>query len=277
MSTIPSLFSVAAKELGIKNAFIDAEKSMLILHFANKNHFISNTKIGLIRNSEEVLGVDKAYQYELLKEKMIQPKTISYLDFHSKFSKLASFKSHEEIRKDIMRNFKFPLIVKKNRGNEGVNVYLVSSEKELEEKIKYIFNLHDKDYDYVLLAQEYIKPSREYRVLVYNQKIALVYLKDNSHATYAGNLSPLHWQNAKTVEVTDSKIMESLNHLCESFFEIWPLKYGGLDIIEDEMGKFWLIEVNTSPSVALFIKDNGNEKIIKLFQEILLELKAKYS
>ena len=49
-------------------------------------------------------------------------------------------------------------------------------------------------YDYIFLAQEYISIAQEYRVLVYDNELQFVYLKDNSEADFTGNISPLHFE-----------------------------------------------------------------------------------
>ena len=47
------------------------------------------------------------------------------------------------------------------------------------------------------------------------------------------------------------------------------IAYVGLDIALDEQGVYWLIEANSHPNFDVFIRDNGEEAIINLFQMIL--------
>ncbi len=273
MGAATHYLSVTAKKLGISYSFIDEHESVLVLHFPHKEHFVINTKLGLISNAEETLGLDKAYQYALLAGKIAMPKTKSYVDPASKkYQPFAEFSTQADIQTDIEKSFSFPVIVKMNRGSEGDHVFLVQSSAELTEKIAAIFNQQDQFYDYVLLAQEYVPPVKEYRVLIYHNQMKFAYLKDNSEAHFSGNLSPLHWQAAKAVDETDSQKLLQLAEVCKQFFTAWNLPFAGLDIIEDRQGKFWLIEVNTAPSLAMYIKDCGPEKVIRLYEEILVDL-----
>ncbi len=276
MNNATHYMSLAAKKMGIPFDFVDEYQAVLVLHFPNHEHFIVNTKFGLVSNAEEYLGKDKDFQYTLLKKHVSVPKTRSYLDPKSNYGKLAKFKTQAEIATDIEMHFSYPLILKKNQGSQGLNVFLVKNSQDLREKVAEIFNLQNSEYDFVLLAQEYVKPVKEYRVVVYHQKISFAYIKDVSQATFSGNLSPLHWENAKALLVEDEEKLAQLEDLCQHIYEAWPIEYAGFDIIEDSENKLWLIEVNTNPSLAIFMKDNGEQHVEKLYLEILADLKRKY-
>ncbi len=275
MGVATHYFSLAAKKLGIPFSFLDSAESVLVLHFPHKDHFIVNTKLGLISNAEETLGLDKAYQYELLQDKVRMPLTKAYLDPKSKYQQFATLSTVQAIQEEIEKQFSFPVVVKRNRGSEGEHVFLVNSPTELQDKIAVIFNQQDSLYDYVLIAQQYIQPVKEYRVMIFDQKVQFAYIKDNSQATFTGNLSPLHWEKALAVDVADDVTLQKINDLCQKFFSAWKLKFAGLDIIEDERGEFWLIEVNTAPSLALYVKSCGEEKVIDLYDKIMSDIASK--
>ncbi len=277
MGTATHYLAQTAKLLNIPFSFVDLDESVLVLHFPQKDHVVINTKLGLITNAEEILGLDKAYQYQFLENKIALPQFRSYLDIHSKYGKFARFHSAEEIKQDILRSFSFPIVIKKNRGTEGENVFLVENETELTKAIAQVFNRQDWNYDYVLIAQKYIQPVKEYRAIVYHQQLEFAYSKDNSQAVLRGNLSPLHWERAQAPEVTDQQKIDQLDEFCQQFLKAWPLHFGGLDIIEDQTGKLWLIEVNTAPSLAFYIKDNGPEKVVGLYTKIIKDLQEKYA
>jgi hypothetical protein len=278
MITSTHLLTEAAKRLKIPYTFIDKNQSFLVLHYPGKNHYIINTNLGLISSSEEKIGRDKAYQYQLLEKSSLLPKFKTYIDPASvKYGEFAEFNTNIRILDDIENNFAYPLILKKNQGQEGVNVFKVNNRNELERDIKQIFNLRDSEYDYVLLAQEYIEAKAEYRVVIHNGEIVLAYTKDNADSKYRGNLSPLHYENAKAVELKDAGIQTRLQGVVDTIYGLWPVKYAGIDVIESQNGKLHLIEVNTAPSLAYFVKDNGEEKAIEIYSHVLLDLRELYT
>lgn len=277
MGTVTQHIAFIAKQLNIPTEYIDEFETVLLLHFPKKDHFIVNTKLGLISNAEEYLGKDKAFQYSLLKNAVSIPETNSYLDSQSQYGKFATLIDQSQIASDILGTFSLPCIVKRNQGSQGSHVFLVKNAAEVSQAIAHIFNLNSHEYDYVLLAQRYIAPVHEYRVIMYHNQIAFAYLKDNANATFKGNLSPLHWEKSKAVLVTDNSKIVEFQKLGQNISKAWSVEFAGLDVIEDKAGTFWLIEVNTNPSMALFEQDNGARQVLELYTKILTDLQVKYA
>jgi glutathione synthase/RimK-type ligase-like ATP-grasp enzyme len=275
MTIIVNILTKVLKKLKINYSYVDNEKTFLQLNFPKRKHFIINSTLGLISNSESKITLDKTYQYLLLKNILPIPKTKSYFDPLSKYTDKTKSKSIQKIKEDISKNFTFPIILKKNRGAQGINVFKINNSKELTKYIKIIFK-KDENYDYICLAQDYIKPKKEFRVIVYDNNISLAYQKNINNATFKNNLSPLHWENSKTTLPHHSDI-KKLKKIILALTKTWPIKYAGVDIIEDINKKLWLIEINGSPSIAHFVKDNGESKIIPMYKKILLDLKKCYS
>jgi glutathione synthase/RimK-type ligase-like ATP-grasp enzyme len=151
-------------------------------------------------------------------------------------------------------------------------VYLCREPRQVAEAVASIFDPHSKSYDYVALAQPWISDAIEYRAIWFNEEIPLLYRKDVTRARFAGNLSPLHWENARAVPVDDlSRIRVFLNFL-QPLPDILDLGLAGLDVLEDRDGRLWLLEINSQPDFALFIRDNGDERIVALYRKFLGDL-----
>jgi len=90
---------------------------------------------------------------------------------------------------------------------------------------------------------------------------------------FVGNLSPLHWENSKSVLIDDKNFLTKMSAFIKPVFSKIDLKYAGLDIIEDKLGKLWLIEINSQPGFTYFIRDNSDKEIIKMYRKILLDLR----
>jgi glutathione synthase/RimK-type ligase-like ATP-grasp enzyme len=267
-----NLIVQACEELNIKFSYVTKNKTVLAIHLANKDHYIINSNLGLISNTQADLCKDKGYQNELLCNVVSMPTTISYLDPHSKYKEFAIFKSHQEISNDIEKNFSFPTIIKKNTGIEGENVYLCNDKEEITKAVKTIFNKQDRLYDHVLIAQKHIKIKNEFRAIFYKHKLKLLYKKDINQATFIGNLSPLHYKGAKAIEINDINFQEEINQFIAPIFSKLDLTYAGFDIAKDEEGKLWLIEINSVPGYAHYLENNEDDKLTTLFKQILSDL-----
>ena len=81
------------------------------------------------------------------------------------------YKTIEAIENKILKEFELPVIIKRNRGATGKNVFLCQKEENMADYVNRIFNINNKNYDYVALAQEYIKIDCEYRAIFFDKKI----------------------------------------------------------------------------------------------------------
>jgi glutathione synthase/RimK-type ligase-like ATP-grasp enzyme len=268
-----NLIIQACKELEINFSFATKNKTIITLSKPNGDHFIINSNFGLTNSTEAHLCLDKAYQYELLNKVISMPQTLSYTDPLSKFGKFSKFKSHQGIIKHIEQQLDFPLIVKKNTGTEGENVFSCQNKDKLTKAVKTIFNLNHHLYDHVLLAQLKIEIKNEYRAIFYKQKLEILYKKDNNQAKFIGNLSPLHFERSQAVDLTNQKLINKITKFITPIFKKINLTYAGFDIIEDNNNKLWLIEINSIPGYAHYLENNPKEKVLKLFKKIILDLK----
>jgi glutathione synthase/RimK-type ligase-like ATP-grasp enzyme len=267
----------ACNDLRLEYSQIDNHGDFFQVKIKNKLFFFHDVVTPL--NSEIVskIALDKEFTYQLLNQSINMPKTMGYLDPEVKREKLnyVKFKNIHEIVSDINKYFEFPVIIKRNSGRAGNNVFLVNNDSEIEESLNIIFSKNTKKYDYIALAQEKINIQKEYRVIVLDGNIQLIYLKDNSNGKFAGNISPLHYENANAVLILDDGIKTKLQKFIEPIFDRLDFKYGGLDIAVDESGKLWLIEINTKPGFEYFAKDNGAEAIVDLYKNILRSLDGR--
>jgi len=199
------------------------------------------------------------------------PKSASYIDPQGSkaYKEFVEFESYEEIKTDILSSFGVNCILKKNRGSQGRNVFICKTANDIQSAIERIYNKTSRQYDHVLLAQEYVTFKHEFRVLVFNRRILLIYEKDVSNAKFVGNVSPLHWEGAKAVIVKDNELSGRIDTFITPVYEKLDIQYGGFDIGMDDKGYFWLIEINTQPGYNLLVRDNGEEVLIDLYRQIL--------
>ena len=196
------------------------------------------------------------------------PKTKGYLDPNCllEFRKYCKYGSNIEVQNDIIENFAFPLILKPNKGSMGLGVLKIDNIDELTAGIEIAFNQENKLYDYVMLVQEYIDIKQEFRVFCVDRIAELVYLKDNSLAQFDGNLSPLHWVGSSPKMITNNELLTRIQTFINPIFAQIPVFWSGLDVVIDQYDKMFLIEINTAPSLSIFLEHNPDVVVYHLYQ-----------
>ncbi len=261
----------ACQQLNISYEILHRYQNLVRIKLNQKYYYFVNYTTPF--NSKPLTEIlkDKEYTYELLKNVINMPKTIGFLSpfCAEKYQQYLEDKTLAAIEKKILDEFKLPIIIKRNRGTTGKNVFLCENRAEIASYLNKIFDIKSKDYDYVALAQEYIKIAHEYRAVFFNQKLLLLYEKDKSPATYTGNLSPLHWEGAKARQITNAHIISGIENFVQPIFQELPVNYAGFDIALDNNQKYWLIEINSAPNYDIFTQDNDPKIIVKMFQEML--------
>lgn len=225
-------------------------------------------------NNEVVVKIahDKSFTHDLLANVVPMPRTQTYMDPQAEemFQPYVRFHTQVEIVADIEQHFSYPLVIKKNSGSRGELVTVVPDKAGLAAAVAAVFNQQSRHYDYLLLAQERLAIEREWRVVVWQQKIAFWYEKDISQATFAGNLSPLHWSQARAVLKQDAQQEAAFYQLLTLLFAQLDVVYGGLDIAQTKDGRLYLLEINTQPGYTMFVRDNGPAAVVALYKQMLL-------
>jgi glutathione synthase/RimK-type ligase-like ATP-grasp enzyme len=254
VANIKSLIK-ACEEMQIPFHLVHPDNDFLSVDLAKQYYFIH---CATPFNSQDTarICVDKDFTYKLLRNAIKMPPTVSFLDpEYSEFKSDQKQDSIEDITQQILEQFKLPVIVKMNSGSRRRNVYKCGSSSEIESSLKNIFNQDSKNYDRIALVQEMIEIKDEFRVVVFDQEIMLVYKKYSF------------------IPVEDVELINKLQDFIKPIYKDFNLIYGGLDIALDVRGDLSLIEINSSPWFGPYINKNGDEKIIELFKKSLNYLK----
>ena len=271
-----SLLLKACENLNISYEIIHPSENLIKIKLNNKLHYFCNYATPLINQAVAQLIKDKEYTYHVLNKNVKLPRTVGFLSpfCDIQYKIYLKFPTIQDIVLEIKNNFETPVIVKRNSGSSGHNVFLCHNQDEIETALKEIFNINHK-YDYVALAQELISIKSEYRAIFLNKELVLLYEKDITDAKFVGNLSPLHWDGAKAKYINDPQILSDIANFAKPVFEELDLDYGGLDIVLDQGNKYWLIEINSHPNFSIFTRDNGEEHVLKVFEKMLISLASK--
>ena len=181
---------------------------------------------------------DKDYFYSFYNDVVRMPKTMSFLNPYSaeKYDQYLDSVTIFGIIEQIEAAFSYPLIVKKNRGSWGSNVFKVDNRRSLEKGLLDIFNMSSSRFDYIGLAQEFIDIEIEYRAIFLNGEYQFAYEKVVGNADFSGNLSPLHWEGSEARIVRDEAVKHALNAFCVPLFSKLMISFCGLDIAQDAQG-----------------------------------------
>lgn len=266
----------ACENLKIPYTFLDENQNFVRIDLKKPYYFINFTS-PFGRHDIVRVCRDKEFTYRLVKHAIRTPKTSGFLDPFCRegYRKYAKIKSYDEITAAIQTEYAFPVIVKRNQGTRGRNVFLCRNKSEIKTALQKIFNPDTKTYDYVAIAQEYIPIYREFRVVSFFGEILLIYQKNTHGATFNGNLSPLHWENSKAELMTDPQLKQEIQQFIAPLNQILELEFAGLDIAQDHQGQLWLIEINSQPDFELFIRDNGEAPVIRIYEKMLQRLRQQ--
>ncbi|WP_445245454.1 ATP-grasp domain-containing protein [Microcoleus sp. OTE_8_concoct_300] len=274
MLTNIELLLAACEELNIPYEILHDSQNLIRIKHRGENYYFVNYLMPFNSASIAKIFKDKEYTYQILKGKINTPRTLGFVSPHcqEKYKKYLSFPDIESILLEVNKNFALPMILKRNRGAGGNNVFLCESREQIQEALEIIFNINSKNYDYVALAQEYIEIAHEYRAVFCKEKLVLLYEKDKSQAKFAGNLSPLHWEGAKAKHIINPNLMSEIEDFVKPVFAEMAINYAGFDIALDKKGQYWLIEINSTPNYDLFMRDNDRQIVVTMFKGILESL-----
>lgn len=260
----PHCIKLAADHLGLESRFFDSNHNFIEVKPGQLIFINAHTPF----NSGSVASMlkDKDFFFRWLENTVTFPKYKSYLapNCDDKYKKYLNQKNLNEIVDDMEANFSYPFIVKMNSGLRGKNIFLVKDTADIRRALRNIFDKNKKDSDYIAIAQEYIDIKREYRAITFNGEILLCYEKVFGKKNH---ISPFQNPDTKAVLVKEEKLKDIKVFLNNS--KIKEINYAGLDIVEDQEGKMFLLEANDHPGFNYFVRDNGKEAIVEMFVKIL--------
>lgn len=179
MLTNIRLLTEACKALNIHYEILHPSQNLVRFKIGQEDYYFTNYTTPFLSNSVGKLFKDKDYVYYVFKDRVNVPRSESFLSPYcpEKYSKYLHYKNIDAIVEEIQKNFLLPIIIKRNTGSAGNNVFLCQDIDQVKSSLDIIFNVNSKEYDYVAIAQEQIDILREYRVIIFKNEILLVYEK----------------------------------------------------------------------------------------------------
>lgn len=261
--------AIACERLGVPCELIDEFGNLISVNIGDKRHFFGNTRTPLNSESISTICWHKNYAYNLLHDELPMPLTKSYIDpkAQDEKKKYVTFETYDEIVKDIRQNFDLPVVVKMNAGAQGTNVFKCDSKRSIKSAVKCIFNQKKRHYDFGLLAQQYLEIEHEYRVILVQGRALLTYEKVAENKTI--NLSPLHNDNSFTKIIDDQALIDRIQAIVTASPTLSAMPWIGLDVAHTKDNELYVLELNAHPGFAMFVRDHGDEPLIKVYEEVV--------
>lgn len=270
METHIKCLAQACNNQHIKYQYLDDEKNFIKVALSEGLLFQQNRTPF---NTEVIASIckDKEHTYQLLHNQIAMPKTIGFLDFntHDHYQKYVNHPSLQAIIGKIEQEFSYPLVIKKNSGALGINVFLCHDKKLVKAALNEIFNRNSCSYDYIALAQEYIQPKQEFRAVFFRKELLLCYQRVSENKSFGIR----YWDTNKghALHINNPKELSALTQFIQPALELPGLIYVGFDIIKNTQGEYRLLEMNSGPKYNNYVQSYGEEKIITLYEKILLK------
>ena len=157
----------ACKELNYKIKF-NFNGLLIKITTPKKSFLIFKNSFGLNNNLSSKICRDKSATSKILKDNQIP--NINHWIFYTTGNKI---NSQEESQLNKKLSIYKKLVLKPNEGSSGQDVYLIQNKKEL----KQISNKLTKKYRSIAISP-FIDIQNEYRVIILNQKIQLIFKKE---------------------------------------------------------------------------------------------------
>jgi D-alanine-D-alanine ligase-like ATP-grasp enzyme len=72
--------------------------------------------------------------------------------------------------------------------------------------------------------------------------------------------------------VRDKKILSDIQAYVDTITQVLQLPYTWMDLAYDRMWNYKLIELNAAPSLAKYVRDNGDEEVVNMYKKIIQDL-----
>ncbi len=240
----------AAKRLGLPYEIFDKNGNFLRFRAGDKNLDFINYATPFNMNSFSKMTKDKEFTYFLVSKAVSMPKTLAFIDpnYDEGGEIKPEPKTLESMTDEIVKEFSLPVVVKPNSLSGGKNYFLCEKKENIITALEKIF-YKNKNYDYLALAQEYVIPKEEYRVVVFKNKVEIVY--------------------TRKAYITDKKIINEMEDFINPIFPVLSIGFAGLDVIVSKTGEKYLLEINSEPGFSNLVAKSGDEPLIEMYCRML--------
>lgn len=291
-----------AKELNIKCFFLSKDW-VIQLTKGNKTKFIVGYKFDVNTHGVGLVLDDKYAFYDVLNNANIPVCKYNIFYSHNNKNKYAKgCNSYKDIFK-IFKLYNNDAVVKVNNGSLGTGVYHVKNKLELVRHLKRMFKKN-----FSISICPYYDIVNEYRVIILNNKIKLIYKKIRPIVYGNGvdtikellvKFNPYYFKDKKLSNKVllkdkeyiydwrfnlskgsicsakiDNSLKKKLSHLALSVVDVVGISFASVDIIELKNNKLLVLEANSGVTIdkAINFIDDGYNVAKKIYKEAIMEM-----
>ena len=275
-------------ELSFQAHFL-SEDWIIVLSHNNRNRYIYGYDWGINSAAVQLIAKDKTAAYEVLALNNIS--AIEHKLFCN-YAIQAKYTGKNGCWNDIMdyagkngSDGKYNLVCKPNKGTGGNDVYHITNRLELESTVQKMFSKYQD-----LCLCPFYNIDAEYRAIVLDGEILLLYLKERPYITGNGkdNLAALivekykksafsffennkdhlesvpgkdevieiSWKHnlgsgAKAVIVKDASVIDAVTKIVRGVSEVLDVKFASIDVVSSS-GIYYIMEINSGVMVENF-------------------------
>lgn len=269
---------------------------IMILKYKNKIRYIVGYKFDLNNHAVGQICDDKYALYDVLKQFHIP-----VAEHHILFKKY----DKDEVLK-YAKKYEYNLVVKSNSGTCGNDMFHTLEKKDLFISIDKLFEKHDS-----ISISPYYEIKNEYRTIILNDKVELVYGKrkpivigngkntiyellcefnehyfkdlnknqDLERILKDNELYEFNWQfnlskGSIPFFIKDKDLEEKLKEIALQTAKVLNLNFASIDMIELETGQLLVLEANSGIMMENFIKiiKNGKDTARKIYTKAIEEM-----
>ena len=263
------------------------------LRKGNVTNYIVGYKFSLNNQGISLVVDDKGLFYDSIKDKL--PIIIHHVLFNN-------YDSDEVL--NIFHKYNDKLIIKGNIGTCGREVFKITNEKRL-------FNIIDRLFEnqYSISLCPYYDIDKEYRLIVLNNDIKLIYSKENPTIIGDGvktikelllDFNPSYYKNnqvenenyipkqgekviveyrfnlsngARVNTNIDNELKDRLIDLAKKVVKETNLSFGSIDIIRTVNNELYIMEANSGVMMNNYLKQTGDFETVKnIYRDAILEM-----
>ena len=234
----------------------------------NKIRYINGYKFGLNSHSLGLILDDKYATYELLNSlniKVCKHHILFRPNNHNSYAK--NYNSFKYCY-DLFLKYNKNVILKVNNGTCGDGVYHITTKNKLKKIYNYLLK-----YNFSISLCPYYNVKNEYRVILLNNEIKIIYEKINPVVIGNGkdklidllkefNINYFSNKNNLKKKINYNKILKNNEG------------FGSIDIIKTIDNKYYVLEINSGVMIENYIKltSDGVKKAKKVYEEAVLEM-----
>lgn len=291
------------KELNIEYEYLSKDW-VIKLKKDNKTRFITGYKFDLNNHALGNIFDDKYALYEVLKNENIPIIEHNILYSNENQSHYAIDCNDISIIKEYFKSHNSKIVIKSNTGNSGKEVYLINNVNDIEPILNELFINN-----YSISYCPFYEALREYRIIVLNNNIKLIYQKikpivvGDGKKTIKELLLDFNYFYFKDIylddtfnrilpkdekyeydwkfnlskgaiaELVDNKEkIEYLTNIVKSITEKIDIGFASIDIIEVKDNRYYVMEINSGVTMKKVIYTIGPEIVKSIYKEAIAEL-----